>query len=165
MNTNKDAFIEPTAPSVPAFSPSRRDVPSPDFVGRARPTEDQGFKQREQDLVDYKADLEHRIQRSEQLAAKRHESLKKEVNVVAELDAALEDLELGADDFDQSYGKPNRPLIDAKIEAERLRSELIAAESRLAEIEARGDSVTRLQRTDTHAEGALNGLLSATEEQ
>jgi hypothetical protein len=46
-----------------------------------------------------------------------------------------------------------------------LRSELAAAEDRLEEIEARGDSVQRLQTSVAYAEAALNGLLSTTEEQ
>jgi hypothetical protein len=41
---------------------------------------------------------------------------------------------------------------------------LDAAEAKLAEIEARGDSVTRLVQCVMLAEGALNGLLRAAEE-
>lgn len=121
--------------------------------------QDQGFKQRLQ------ADLEHRIQRSKDLAEKRRESAKPEVDVVAELDKALNALDEGATDFENSFGKANQPLIDATMEVDRLRSELAAAESRLAEIKDRGDSVQRLQRTVSFAESALNGLLSAAEEQ
>jgi hypothetical protein len=46
----------------------------------------------------------------------------------------------------------------------RLRNELDAPEAKLAEIEARGDSVTRLAQSVMLAEGALNGLLRAAEE-
>jgi hypothetical protein len=38
-------------------------------------------------------------------------------------------------------------------------------ETKLDAIEARGDSVTRLQRAVLYAEASLNGLLSAAEEQ
>jgi hypothetical protein len=84
--------------------------------------------------------------------------------LVAELDAELSALEAGATDFEQTHLKPNLPLIETRNDVERLRSELAAAESRLAEIEARGDSVTRLFQSVTRAEGALNGLLRAAEE-
>jgi hypothetical protein len=55
-------------------------------------------------------------------------------------------------------------MIAAKIEVDRLRAELAIGEAKLAEIEARGDSVTRLGQSVMHAEGALNGLLRAAEE-
>jgi hypothetical protein len=58
--------------------------------------------------------VEHRIQRSKDLAAKRREATKKELDVVAELDRELEALELGAQDFEQSFGKPNTELIETK---------------------------------------------------
>jgi hypothetical protein len=47
----------------------------------------------------------------------------------------LNDLDAAAEDFEKSYGQPNTELIQAKIETERLRVELAAAEARLAEIE------------------------------
>jgi hypothetical protein len=63
------------------------------------------------------------------------------IDVVAELDSALTALEAGAVDFENSYGKVHQPLVDAKMETERLRRELAEAEARLAELEAKGDSV------------------------
>jgi hypothetical protein len=80
------------------------------------------------------------------------------------LDVALVTLEAGATDFEQTHGKANEALITAKLEVNRLRNELDAAETKLAEIEARGDSVTRLVQSVMLAEGALNGLLRAAEE-
>jgi hypothetical protein len=107
-----------------------------------------------------------RQQRCQELAEKRRQqSAKQEVNVVAELDVALEALSGGADDFENSFGKANQPLIDATMEVDRLLSELAIAESNLSAIKARGDSVTRLQTTVSLGEAALNGLLSAAEEQ
>jgi chromosome segregation ATPase len=84
--------------------------------------------------------------------------------LVAELDAELSALESGAQDFEQTHLKPNLPLIQTRNDVERLRNELNAAEAKLAEIEARGDSVTRLFHSVMRAEGALNGLLRAAEE-
>lgn len=170
-NTN-----EPTAPVPPAFTLASRDKPfigpnrpaAADLVGPETPTADQGYRQREQDHADWMKDMEHRKQRSAELAEKRrqHEAnAKREVDVVSELDSALEALENGALDFDNSHLKPNLPLIEARNEVERLRSELAAAEDRLEEIEARGDSVQRLQTSVAYAEAALNGLLSTAEEQ
>jgi hypothetical protein len=124
----------------------------------------QGDRQREQDRADYFKDIEDRRQRGAELAEKRRQSAKKEVNPIEELDAALVNLEAGATDFEQTHGKANEPLITAKLEVNRLRNELDAAEAKLAEIEARGDSVTRLVQCVMLAEGALNGLLRAAEE-
>jgi chromosome segregation ATPase len=112
----------------------------------------------------YMRDIAERQQRTAELTEKRRQSAKQEVNLVAELDAELSALEAGAQDFEQTHLKPNLPLIETRNDVERLRSELAAAESRLAEIVARGDSVTRLFHSVTRAEGALNGLLRAAEE-
>jgi chromosome segregation ATPase len=111
--------------------------------------------------------MKERQARSAELEAKRrqlNEQASKPIDVVSELDSALAALEDAAIDFEQSYGKPNEPLIAAKIEVDRLRNELNAAEAKLAEIEARGDSVTRLQQSVMYAEGALNGFLRAAED-
>jgi hypothetical protein len=54
-------------------------------------------------------------------------------------------------------------LIDAKIEADRLRRELAEAEDRLAELEAKGDSVHRLKSALTVAEAQLLELRSTAE--
>jgi hypothetical protein len=45
------------------------------------------------------------------------------------IDEVLNAVDAAAEDFEQSYGKPNQPLIDAKIEAERLRVELHASQN------------------------------------
>ena len=117
-------------------------------------------------FAEYQKDMEKRKARSLELQQKRlAANAPKEVNVVAELDAALQALEGGAREFEQTYLKPNLPLIESRNEVERLRSELAAAEAKLAEIEAKGDSVTRLQQSVINAEGALNGLGNAAEEQ
>ena len=95
----------------------------------------------------WRQDLDERKARAVAMEEKRREHLKS-IEPKVELSAigsVLSELDAAADDFEQSYGKPNQPLIDAKIEAERLRFELSAAESKLAEIEARGDSVQRLR--------------------
>jgi predicted RNase H-like nuclease (RuvC/YqgF family) len=81
------------------------------------------------------------------------------------IDAALIALEEASQDFEgpNGYGKPNQPLIDAKLEVQRLRSELAAAESRLTEIESRGDSVQRLTNAVSSAESQLQSLVSKAE--
>lgn len=75
----------------------------------------------------------------------------------------LSELDEAANDFEQSYGKPNQPLIDAKIETERLRAELAEAEARLNSIEARGDSIQRLANAVRAAESQLQSLVSKAE--
>jgi hypothetical protein len=84
---------------------------------------------------------------------------------LSSVDAALEALSNAADDFEgpNGYGKPNQPLIDATIEAERVRAELAVAESKLAEIKARGDSVQRLTDAVRSAETQLQSLVSKAE--
>jgi len=161
--TNIDQAVnEPTAP-IPTFKRASEIVRPNEFPNDIRI---QGDRQREQDLKDYKQDLEDRRQRGAEIAAKRIEqSTKPEVNVVAELDKALAALEAGADDFQNSFGKANQPLIDAKMEVDRLRHELSEAQQRLDEIESKGDSVDRLKQSVLQAERALNGLLSQAESQ
>jgi hypothetical protein len=112
--------LEPTAPTV-------------SFV-RDADIRVQGDRQREQDRADYFKDIEDRRQRSAELAEKRRQSAKREVNLVEELDAALVTLEAGATDFEQTHGKANEPLITAKLEVNRLRNELDAAETRLGTV-------------------------------
>jgi hypothetical protein len=101
-------------------------------------------------------DLEDRKARSANQLAKRIE--KPEVDLVAEIDGALNTLEASAEDFENSYGKPNQQPIDARIDAERLRRELAKAGTRLAELETKGDSVQRLSTAVTFAEAQLQGL-------
>lgn len=116
----------------------------------------------------WQKDLEERRRKGEQFAEKRRQqqqNAKKDVDVVAELDNALSALEAGAQEFEQTHLKPNLPLIEARNEVERLRSELATAEALAHEIESRGDSVTRLQSAVLFAEGSLNGLISTAEQQ
>jgi hypothetical protein len=143
--------LEPTAPSVSFVTHSDIRV--------------QGDRQREQDRADYFKDIEDRRQRSAELAEKRRQSAKRDVNLVEELDAALVTLEAGATDFEQSFGKPNTELIESKKIVAELTARLAEEQAKLDAIEARGDSVTRLLQSNMLAEGALNGLLRAAEEQ
>lgn len=85
------------------------------------------------------------------------------MDLVAEIDGALNALEVSAEDFDSNYGKPNQRLIDAKIETERLRRQLAEAEARLVELEAKGDSVQRLSTAVAFAEAQLQGLQATAE--
>src|ERR1700736_1713968 len=137
----------------------------PDFIVKHRVTvagERTGINEEEHEA--WQKDLEHRRQRSAELMEKqRQQNAKQEVNVVAELDAELQRLELGARDFEDTHLKPNEPLISAKMEVDRVRGELATAEARLAEIEALGSSVDRLYAAVTRAESALNGMVREAE--
>jgi multidrug efflux pump subunit AcrA (membrane-fusion protein) len=96
--------------------------------------------------------------------AKRKANEPGEIKVeLSAIDNVLIALEEAAEDFEASYGKVNQPLVDAKIEAERLRSELAVAEARLSEIEARGDSVQRLTNAVRLAESQLQALVTRAE--
>jgi hypothetical protein len=118
------------------------------------------------DYVPWLQDLKERQARGAEQEAKRRqlmEQASKPIDVVAELDSALTALEAGAVDFENSYGKVNQPLVDAKMETERLRRELAEAEARLAELEAKGGSVQRLSTAVSFAEAQLQGLLATAE--
>ena len=72
---------------------------------------------------------------------------------VSAIDRAVNALADAQDDFEATYLQPNLSLINARNEVERLRFELSQAEQKLAAIEAKGDSVTRLTHAVTVAAG------------
>jgi hypothetical protein len=114
----------------------------------------------------YMQDLEERAARTAAFEAQRQQNKPQEPKVeLSAIDAALIALEEAAQDFEgpNGYGKPNQPLIDAKLEVERLRGELATAEDVLAKIEARGDSVQRLINAIGQAEAQLQSLVSKAE--
>jgi predicted RNase H-like nuclease (RuvC/YqgF family) len=110
-------------------------------------------------------DMQDRKNRAAELEAKRNQIVKpREPKVeLSAIDEVLNAVDPAAEDFEQSYGKPNQPLIDAKIETDRLRRELAEAEDRLATIEARGDSVQRLKHALNAAEAQIESLRSTAE--
>jgi hypothetical protein len=114
----------------------------------------------------YIRDLEERAARTAAFQAQRQQNKPQEPKVeLSAIDAALIALEKAAQDFEgpNGYGKPNQPLIDAKLEVERLRGEIATAEDVLAKIEARGDSVQRLMNSIGQAESQLQSLVSKAE--
>jgi predicted RNase H-like nuclease (RuvC/YqgF family) len=109
-------------------------------------------------------DLEDRKTRAAAFTAKRQQVKPREIKVeLSVLDEVLNAVDAAAEDFEQSYGKPNQPLIDAKSETDRLRRELAEAEARQATIEAKGDSVQRLKNALGVAEAQLENLRSTAE--
>jgi hypothetical protein len=114
----------------------------------------------------YMRDIAETQQRTAAFEAKRQQNKPQEPKVeLSAIDAALIALEEAAQDFEgpNGYGRPNQPLIDAKLEVERLRGELATAEDVLAKIEARGDSVQRLMNSIGQAEAQLQSLVSKAE--
>jgi hypothetical protein len=114
----------------------------------------------------YIRDLEERTARTAAFQEQRQKNKPREPKIeLSTIDAALIALEEAAQDFEgpNGYGKPNQPLIDAKLEVERLRGELATAEDVLAKIEARGDSVQRLAAAVSSGENQLQALVSKAE--
>jgi predicted RNase H-like nuclease (RuvC/YqgF family) len=148
IQTMSDIQLEPVTPTV-------------GFVKRAGDTSGQTA-----DYDAYMRDIAETQARTAAFEAKRQQNKPQEPKVeLSAIDAALIALEEAAQDFEgpNGYGKPNQPLIDAKLEVQRLRSELAAAESRLTEIESRGDSVQRLTNALSSAESQLQSLVSKAE--
>lgn len=176
-NISSSIENEPTQ-AIPAFSPRKRDDLK-GFQGRPAPADragslaPEGVRQGDvvgqQDYTDWQRDMWDRRQRAEQdLAGRQAEKQEKskEIDVISEIDAALIAAETGLQDFESSFGQPNTALISARSEVDRLRSELALTESKLAEIEAQGDSVERLARSiATQAEGDLIGLVKHAKSQ
>jgi archaellum component FlaC len=163
--TNIDAnpLNEPTT-IVPAFTQSSRDKPSgPVLTGFIRRPDQSGVTKTE-DYAPWLKDIEETRERSAALEAKRQSNKPQEPKVdVSTIDEVLEALSNAADDFENSFGKANQPLISAKMEVDRLRHELAQAESRLSAIEARGDSVKRLADSVRVGESQLQSLVSRAE--
>jgi hypothetical protein len=132
-------------------------------VAFVRHTGDQSGRTADYDA--YIQDIEDRTKRTAEFQAKRQLQPQEPKVELSVIDAAIDALEAAAVDFEgpTGYGKPNQPLIDAKLEVERLRGELAAAEDVLAKIEARGDSVARLTAAVASAETQLQSLVGKAE--
>lgn len=134
-------------------------APTVEFVTRAGDRSG-----RTADYAAWLKDIEERKARAAEFEAKRQQVKPKELKVeLSTIDEVLDAVDAAAEDFEQSYGKPNQPLIDAKSETDRLRRELAEAEDRLATIEARGDSVQRLKHALNAAEAQIENLRSTAE--
>jgi archaellum component FlaC len=163
--TNVDNPINEPTTIVPAFTQASRDNPSGPVLTAFIRRPDQSGVTKTADYDAYMRDIAETRARGAALEAKRQQNKPSE-NPKVELsavDEVLNALETAADDFENSFGKPNQPLIDAKMEVDRLRHELTAAESRLTEIEARGDSVKRLTDAVRVGESQLQSLVSRAE--
>jgi hypothetical protein len=157
---------ESTAPVAPAFRRGQEVVRLEEFR-HPYDIRVQG-SQHEKDRQEYFADLEARRKRAADFEGKRQQVKPREIKVeLSAIDEVLNAVEEAIEDFEgpNGYGKPNQPLIDAKIEADRLRRELAEAEARLAEISARGDSVQRLKHALIVAEAQTESLRSTAESQ
>jgi len=111
-------------------------------------------------------DMEDRRNRAAEFEAKRQQVKPKEIKVeLSAIDEVLNAVDEAIEDCEgpNGYGKPNQPLIDAKIEADHLRRELAEAEDRLATIEVRGDRVQRLKHALNAAETQIESLRSTAE--
>jgi hypothetical protein len=83
------------------------------------------------------------------------------VDVVGELHDAMDSLEKSAQTFEDMHGKINQPLVDSRLEVERLRRELAEAESRLKTLEEKGDSIAQLRAAIMSSESRYLGLHGA----
>jgi hypothetical protein len=113
---------EPTVPTIDFIEPKQL----PEFSrGReiSRPDEFKPVQRQDQrenaDREEWKADSERRRNRP---LPKRPEPVA--VDVVAEIDGALSTLETAAEAFEEMHGKVNQPLVDSRLEVERLKREL-----------------------------------------
>jgi hypothetical protein len=131
---NEPTFqTEPAAPTIATFSRGV-EVKRSDEFGNSHDIRVLGSTQ-EQDRKEYFADIEDRKARASEVLAKRQQHKPQETRVeLSAIDAALNALDAAVDDFEgpNGYGKPNQLLIDAKIETERLRSELSSGRSQLS---------------------------------
>jgi DNA repair exonuclease SbcCD ATPase subunit len=110
-------------------------------------------------------DLEERTARAAAFEAKRREHLKPhepriELSVI---DDVLNTLDAAAEDFEQSYGKVNEPLIQKRQEVADLEQKLSVARQEITLIESRGDSVQRLTGAVARAETQLQSLVDKAE--
>lgn len=136
-------------------NPFEPEVPVPQFVTRAG-----DHSGRTADYEAWMKDIEERKARAAEFEAKRQQHKPQDPKVeLSAIDAA----DAAFTDFENSYAKPNQPLIDGKLEVERLKAELNAAEAKLAEIEEKGDSVQRLANAVRSAELQLQCLVSKAE--
>jgi hypothetical protein len=148
--------IEPVAPTVEMWR-GRPAPAKPDLIG-ADPIE-QRQKQENNRRIEQERELEeqHRSRAVKRLPEQPR------VDLVSELDSALTTLEAGAVDFEKSHGQPNSELIESRKLVAELTARLAEERAKLSEIEARGDSVTRLWNAVSLAEAQLQGLLATAE--
>jgi hypothetical protein len=146
IKTMSDTQLEPTAPTV-------------SFVKYAGDISGQ--------TADHSAwlkDIEERKARSAAFEAKRQQ-LKSEAPKleVGHIDAALNALHDADEDFTQSFGKPNTELLTQRQLVAELTVRLSEEQAKLDAIEARGDSVDRLNAAVQVVESQFQAMLSRAE--
>jgi hypothetical protein len=76
-----------------------------------------------------------------------------------DIDNLLAETEKAVETYNESDGKPNLPLIEARERVARLTAELAAAKATLADEEAKGSILDRFRTAITYVENRLVGLV------
>jgi archaellum component FlaC len=161
---NENVNTSETVAVIPAFTQASRDKPSEPVLTASIRRPDQSGVAKTADYDPWRQDIADRQKRTQEMEAKRQQNKPQEPKVdVSTVDEVLSALDAAATDFEENFGRPNEPLIQAKLEVSRLSNELAEWKARLLQIESRGDSVQRLINSVGQAESQLQSLVSRAE--